>query len=187
MSDDRFILYSHERKTQRMGFERRLTIATSKNVMTAVLLSAGPVSSHLTTRNMSSSFKVAVNKARFLSAANQLEAAGFGSLVILDSISHSAHVFVKKTAAEVAAVLQTPEHSGMCSVEEYEQRFNLPTPSYITEKMQDTLVQMGLVPQQYFKEKKVKSSMAGFSELSYPSQIFPDQGFAPQSKFPDMS
>ena len=170
-----FILYSQDKKKQGLGFERRLTIATSKNVMTAVLLAAGPVSSHLTTRNMSSSFKVAVNKARFLSAANQLEAAGFGKLLILDSISRSAHVFVKRTASEIAGLLQMPEYSGMCSVEEYDQRFNMPTPSYITDKMQEALIQQGLVPQQYFKQRQsTKQSPAAAPEIAYPPEMFPN-------------
>ena len=121
--------------------------------MTAVLLSAGPVSSHLTTRNMSSSFKVAVNKARFLSAANQLQSAGLGMLVVLENISRNAHVFVKKPPVEMAPILQMPENADMLSVDEYQQRYCLPVPSYITEKMIESVVCQGLVPPDHFRQR----------------------------------
>ena len=88
-----------------------------------------------------------------MSAANQLETSGLGSLVVLNSISSSAHIFVKKTPIEIAPALQSPENASLCSLDEYEARFTMPPPSYINEKIQMALVLQGLVPREHFKEK----------------------------------
>ena len=154
-------------------FEKRLVQATAKNIKTAILLSPGPVSSRLTTRSMSSAFQVAIKKANFMSAASQLQANGLGTLVVLSSISSGAHVFVKKTPAEMALALQAPENVDLCSIEEFEERFNMPPPAYINERIQEGLVREGLVPQEHFKErrrptKKPSSMMTGFGGFPVP-------------------
>lgn len=134
-------------------FEKRLIHATSKNIKTAILLSPGPVATHLTTRSMSSSFKVAITKPKFLTAAAQLQDDGFGSLVVLTSISSSAHVFVKKWSAEIGHLLGAD--SELCTMEEYEKQYNLPPFTYITDKMQEILVAQGYVPAGHFKLQTV--------------------------------
>ena len=118
--------------------------------MTAVLLTPGPISTRLTTRNMSKTFKIAVTKQKFHVAANQLQAANLGALVQLHSGS-KLHVFIKKTPQEVVDLLAMDKNSDLCTVEEYKQRFVMPTPASFKPPMQDYLVNQGLVPAEYFK------------------------------------
>ena len=134
-------------------FEKRLIHATSKNIKTAILLSPGPVATHLTTRSMSSSFKIAITKPKFLTAASQLQDDGYGRLVVLTSISASAHVFVKKWSADIVHLLNAD--SELCTLEEYETQYNLPPFTYITDKMQEVLVAQGYVPAGHFKLQTV--------------------------------
>ena len=150
----------------KMTFEKRLVQATTKNIKIAILLSKGPVSTRMTTRNMSTSFQVAIKKSNYMFAATQLEASGLGNLVVLKSI-YSAHIFVKKTPAEIAPILQAPENAWICSLEEYEERYNMPPPSYINEKMKNALVDEGLVRPEDFKQKhgKKKDLMLHLSDL----------------------
>ena len=153
------ISFTFQSQDNKQTFEKRLVHLTPKNVRIAVLLTPGPVANHLTTRGMSSAFKVAITKAKFMTAANQLEANGLGSLVLLDSISSSAHVFVKKTPDEFATVLQLPENSGLVSLEEFTARYHLPTPSYVNKKMQDACVRLGLVHPDNFKQRASKQAV----------------------------
>ena len=138
---------------ERMTFEKRLVQASTKNIKIAILLSKGPVATHLTTRNMSTNFQVAIKKANYTFAATQLESSGLGNLVVLKSISNSTHVFVKKTPAEIAPILQAPENAWLCSLEEYEERYNMPPPSFINERMKEVLIGKGLVRPEDFKRK----------------------------------
>ncbi len=147
----------------KMNLDARLKTATTKNVKTAILLSPGPVANHLTTRSLNAAFKVAVNKARFKTAAVQLETDGFGSLIVLTGISSSTQVFVKKLPSEVARLLETTDHGSMCSLAEYEQRFNLETPAYINDKMQVELVKQGFVAQHHFKQKVPRYFRSGLN------------------------
>ena len=136
-----------------MSFKHRLVQASMKNIKIAILLSQGPVSTRLTTRNMSTSFQIAIKKGNFMSAAHQLEASGLGSLVVLRSISSSAHVFIKKTPLEIAPHLLVPQNACLCSLEEYTERFDMAPPSYINEKVQSVLITEGFVLQEHFKKR----------------------------------
>ena len=113
----------------------------------AVLLAAGPVSTHLTVKNMSATFNMGVSKAKFLSAAKQLQEANLGSVVILDKISRASHVFVKRPPVEARQILELPQNAGYCSYEEYEKRYDVPMPTTITAKMRECLNEQGLLPQ----------------------------------------
>ena len=126
---------------------------TTKNVMTGILLSPGPVSTVRVVQSLSGVFMSSVNKSKFLLAANRLEAASLGSVVILKSVSSKCHVFVKKTPAEMSQLLQLKENEHLCTAEEFQYRFELPTPAVVSQKIQRELVQMGLVAAEYFKEK----------------------------------
>ncbi len=132
-----------------MGFDKRLTHATTKNIKMAILLSPGPVANHLTTRSMSSSFKIAVTKPKFMAAARQLQDEGMGFLVVLDAISSSTDVFVKRSPKEMEPLIQP--FSDQFTLEEYEYQYRLAPFSYINQLMQNLLVQMGYVQAEDFK------------------------------------
>ena len=147
----------------------RLANPTTRNVMTGILLSPGPVCNLQVVQSLSRVFMSSINKSKFLLAANRLQAASFGSLVPLRSISSGCQIFVKKTPAEVAELLQLKENQDLCTFDEFQYRFGLPTPAVISLKIQGTLVQMGLVPPEYFKHKekraiKVKSEQSEHSD-----------------------
>ncbi len=126
----------------------RFGLATVKNMMSGVLLAPGPVSTHLSVKGLSPTFNLAISKAKFMAAANQLQAANLGSLVVLDNISRSAHVFVKKPPEEVRGQLQD-----FATDEEYSDRFSLPPASTVNMKMQEELVRLGYVPEAHFINK----------------------------------
>lgn len=141
-------------KSCKKSFEQRLIKATVKNIKTAVLLTPGPVATHLTTRNMSTSFSLAIKKANFINAAKELEASGLGDLVIL---SRNSHVFIKKTPSiEVREVMRQPDNAVLCSMNEYIGRYNMPTPSHIKDNVVDILVDLHHVPREYFKRRPPK-------------------------------
>ena len=122
--------------------------------MSGILLSPGPVSNVRVVQSLSGVFMSAVNKSKFLAAANRLEAAGLGSLVTLDAISNRCQVFVKKSPAEIYELLQIKENQDICTFDEFRERFDLPTTARISQKVQEALVQMGLVPPECFKQKE---------------------------------
>ncbi len=127
---------------------------TTRNVMKAVLLAPGPVSTRQTTRNMSSSFKVAVTKPKFLAAASQLHKCNLGQLIETfgyGSGSRPLPVFIKKPPVEMVAMLKMKEFSDLCTSDEYEHRFKLPTPASIKLTLQAELISKGLVLPQDFQ------------------------------------
>ena len=156
-----------------VGKDRRFSVVSIKNIKIAVLLAAGPVSTHLTVKNMSTAFNMGVSKAKFLSAAQQLEKANLGRVVILDKISRSAHVFVKKPPAEAQAILVLPDNDDLCTSEEYAKRYNASMPSTITTKMRECLQELRLLPHQ----------MAGPSGDEKGSDLFPYAQMTPASMY----
>ena len=114
--------------------------------MAGILHVPGPIAVHLAVKNLSPAFNVGVNKAKFLSAASNLEAANFGSLVVLDDISASTHVFIKKEPSTIQYLLQSQENQDLCSIEEYHQRYTSPCPSTVKQTIEDKVKERGLVP-----------------------------------------
>ncbi len=125
-------------------------MASIRNIMAGVLLAPGPVSTRLTVKNMSPAFKLSVSKAKFMSAANQLQSDNLGVLVVLDRISSQAHVFVKKTPNEIHDLLLLKQHSDLCTPEEYFTRYIMPTPVSVTERMKTCMIDRGLVSAESF-------------------------------------
>ena len=117
--------------------------------MSGVLLTPGPVSTHLAVKGLSPAFNLGVSKSKFMAAAQQLEAVGLGQLVILEAISRSAHVFVKRPPDSIMGQLQD-----YALDEEYSQRYCLPPASTVTLKMQADLVRLGYVPESHFRVKR---------------------------------
>ena len=100
-----------------------------------------------------------VSKSKFLSAASQLEEANLGTVVVLERVSRSSHVFVKKSLDEAAAILTLPENVGYCTVEEYAMRFQMSMPTTITSKMRICLIDRGLLSPE-FRNKPPELTLA---------------------------
>ena len=132
--------------------------------MAGILLTPGPVCTHTGVQSLSRMFRYSINKAKFLFAANKLQSADLGTLMVVERISKSCHVFVKKTPDDIRADLLSPKNNDLCTPDEYEQRFNLPPPAPITLKIQNSLVELGIVPAGSFKQqerKTVRASVTG--------------------------
>ena len=111
--------------------------------MAGILLVQGPMAVHKAVKNMSQAFNLAVNKAKYLSAATQLQDAGFGTLVVLSQISANTHAFIKKEPKEIEHLLQ--QNTDLCSLLEYNQRYWTQAPTTITTAMKDQVIKMGLL------------------------------------------
>ena len=138
---------------------KRFAVPAVKNVMAGVLLTPGPVSTHTAFKSLSRVFNMAINKAKYLSAARKLQDAGLGMLVVLENISSQSHVFVKKMPSEAQAILERDRSAYLCTPAEYEQRFYLPPMKSVTPRIQQSLIQMGYVAEGLFvpqKESKPK-------------------------------
>lgn len=120
---------------------------TRRNIMAAVLQSAGKVVKH---KMLVSNWKFLnmLTSKQFVTAASDLQEIGLGSLITLPTSSRPSQVFIKKLPQEVAPVLE--ENPDLCTVEYYAVRFNLPTSKYVTQQMREKLVSMGLVPYEWF-------------------------------------
>lgn len=156
---------------KRCGYKDRFAMASTKNIMTGVLLAPGPISTRLTVKNMSPAFKLAISKAKFLSAAKHLQDACLGSLVVLEKVSSQAHVFVKKPPDEMCVLLQAETHRHLCTDEEYKERFEMPTPVSVTDKMQQCLIEMGLVESSWFRNRKSLYKLACEASQSFTSEV----------------
>ncbi len=119
----------------------RLTNPTTRNVMTGLLLSPGPVCNLRVIQSMSAVFMSAVNKSKFLQAASRLESASLGSVVV---VPKGGHMFVKRSPEEMSALLLLKENQELCTIDEFQYRFNLPLPPNI-EKIKGGLQQIGLL------------------------------------------
>ncbi len=129
----------------------RLANPTTRNVMTGILLTPGPVCNMQVVHSMSRVFMSSVNKSKFLTAAQRLEAASLGTLV---SVSGGGDIFVKKVPEETCRMLQVKENQDLCTPDEFQFRFDLPTPAVISWKVQGSLIQMGMVAPHHFKQKE---------------------------------
>ncbi len=121
-----------------------------RNIMTGLLLSAGPIATLNSVKKSSRIFLFSVSKNKFEIAANRLQSLNLGTLQYLRS-GNKAPVWVKKLPVEVAPILAQGGCDDLCNVEEYAQRFELPCPMSVTEKMKDAMVAMGLVSPELFK------------------------------------
>lgn len=140
-----FIFYLQIRTSGSFSLKDRFSMTSTRKVMAAVLLAPGPVSTHKSVKNLSPAFKVGLSKAKFMVAATQVAAANFGSLLVMDQLSSSSHVFIKKPSFEVREILELKENSDLCTIEEYEQRYEYPLPTTVTMKMRMCLVEQGLL------------------------------------------
>ena len=102
-------------------------------------------------------FMNSVNKSKFQVAATRLQKLGFGSLVALRQLALSSLVFVKKLPAEVAGLLQTKECRDLCTLDEYQSRFDKPSSAAIKKSVQDVLIQENWVHPDCFKKKESKA------------------------------
>ena len=114
--------------------------------MTGILLSPGPVCNLIVVQRSSQVFMSAVNKSKFVTAGNRLQALGLGSLVAV----RAQHVFVKKLPNEMASLLLSEGCRDLCTLQEFQFRYTLPSPSVVGESVRKLLVETNLVTLEAF-------------------------------------
>ena len=119
--------------------------------MTGILLSAGPVTTLKSVQRTSRMFLLSVTKSKFVNAAKRLVSANLGTLA---QVTKKLQVFIKRPPDEMASLLQLPEIEDLCTISEYSDRFNLAPPGTIKKRLQEMLIDKGLVKAEYFKEKE---------------------------------
>ena len=135
-------------KKSSLVVKNRFTNPSTRGIMTAILLTPGPVATKTTVKGLSRIFNNAINIPKFLAAARKLQDIGLGSLA--SSSGKFSNVFVKKPPEEAGHILVSTGNEDLCSAVEYEERFKLPSPSTVSTRMRTYLIESGSVPRQYF-------------------------------------
>ena len=135
---------------------------TIRNIMAGILLLPGPIATITSVKQSSTVFLFALNKSKFETAANKLQALDLGSLVYLHG--RSSPVFVKKLPGEMGPLLARDDCKDLCTIEEYKMRFELPPPKSITHNARcvnlvETVIDMGLVAPELFIMKPEPSDV----------------------------
>ena len=114
--------------------------------MTGILLSPGPVVTRKAARGTSRAFLHGLSKAKFNLASTRLQAANLGELIREQRID----IFIKRAPDEAAAILNLKENADLCTAVEFSEKYQMPSPAAISEKMQTMLVEKGYVPREHF-------------------------------------
>ena len=124
-----------------------------RDIMSAILQTAGPVATHFTVLTASPNFILGstyITKEQFVAAASALQDLHLGSLVTVRHVHGRPSVnFVKKRPDEVKAILE--QETDLCSPSLYEEKFKTPTPACVPQGTRDKLVSLGLVSRDDFK------------------------------------
>ncbi len=124
--------------------------------MSGILLLPGPIATSISVKQSSKLFLFALNKSKFETASNKLEALNLGKLVYLHG--KFSPVFIKKLPSEMGPLLAREECQDLCSLEEYSGRFEMVPPKSITNnprcpELINTVINMGLVAPELFRER----------------------------------
>ena len=125
------------------------TSVTEQTIMKSILLSKGPIT---TQQILRSNFRKLrhVTKDEFVEASRKLEGFSLGSFVqVANPTPRPIGVFVKKPPEQVVHILQIMP--GLCTLEEYSERFAMRVPTLISLRMRTQLVTLGLVSEKQLK------------------------------------
>ncbi|XP_072015856.1 uncharacterized protein [Amphiura filiformis] len=127
--------------------QRRDETVTLRDIMSAILLTRGPVATHYAVVRYGPGYLRSVSKAYYDIAQQRLQEAKLGYIVNLSS--PRTDVFVKKLPYEIQDGLR--ENPDLAKIEEYVLRFNSPAQACITLNMRRKLLQLGIVGEGQFK------------------------------------
>ena len=114
--------------------------------MTAILLTAGPVASPVTVRRNGPRSLRSITMLQYESATQSLQRRSLGTPHNIKA-PKTTKVFVKRPPDEIEDLLK---NSDLCTPEQYRHRYFMPSPTRITQNMQDILAEIGLVPKEHF-------------------------------------
>ena len=129
--------------------DERATI-TEQETMRSILLSKGPITTQHTLRNNFKKLRH-ITKEEFTSAAKKLEQFNLGSLVkvAVPKASRASDIFIKKSADQVGGILSMMP--GLCTLQEYSERFAMRVPPVISLRLRAQLVNLGFVSEKQLK------------------------------------
>ena len=123
---------------------------TTRNIMKAILLTAGPVSTHQTVKQ-NWRFLRMLTVRQFINAAQNLqETLQLGTLVSLPRGKSALTIFAKKPPEQAQDILEL--NSDLPSHGIYAYRFGRPSPKCISLNIQAHLVGMGYVAEEHFRQ-----------------------------------
>ena len=127
---------------------RRFSAGTSRirNIMSAILLTAGPVTSNVSFQRRAPTSLRQTSKDLFHAAANMLQAAHFGIAIRMMNSSRPSVAFVKNPPQAVAQTIS--ENRDLITMDRYTERYYVRTPTCVTIKMREKLLTMGLLTQE---------------------------------------
>ncbi len=128
--------------------KKQVPVFNIRDIMSAILKTAGPVSTTDAVRYTKMSLHQITGK-DFDEAAAQLEARNLGTVVtVRNERSKGNNVFIKKLPSEIEATLQA--YPDLCTPEVYATRFEKLAPKAIKFSLRAKLVAMKLVSQNHF-------------------------------------
>ena len=116
---------------------------SQKNIMAAILQAKGPIVNRQVVRG-GWRFLRHLKSQPYLSACSQLQILDFGSEITLNT----SQFFLKRPPDQVASILA--EYPELCSLDDYTERYSMPTPAVIAEKVRLKLINSGKVPPDLF-------------------------------------
>ncbi|XP_072015878.1 uncharacterized protein [Amphiura filiformis] len=127
---------------------------TMSTIMSAILLSAGPLTSFISVvKNRKSLRKI--TKQQFQSACEELQGLGLGFLVTIEVIAQH-YVFIKEKPENASEILDVNRDLELCTPREYRDRYILRMPAYPTynRTVQEHLIALAYVPSDCFQHLK---------------------------------
>ena len=124
--------------------------------MTAILLTAGPVASPVTVRRNGPRSLRSITMLQYESATQALQRSSLGTPHNIKA-PKTTKVFVKRPPDEIEDLLK---NSDLCTPEQYRHRYFMPSPTRITQNMQDILAEIGLVPKEHFTKWESTATVA---------------------------
>ena len=119
-----------------------LSPMTGRNIMAAILQTKGPVVTPRVVKNVWT-FLHMMTSTQFEKAAKELDGLNLGQFVVLQVVGNKSAVFVKRSPAEVGAVLAMNEN--LCTLSYYESRYSESVSKSISLSVRAQLTKMGLI------------------------------------------
>ena len=121
-------------------------------VMRCILLGKGPVTSQYTLRNNFSKLRN-ITREEFTEPAEYLQSLQLGVLVDISTTkgSRPTPVFIKKHPHEAENILRMNSGRGLCTPQEYTEKFHMRVSTVISLRQRAQLVTMGLVSEKQLK------------------------------------
>ncbi len=114
-----------------------------RDIMSAILLTAGPVTSNVSFSRRGPMSLRSISKEQFQTAANMLQAAHLGTAIFVMQSTRGSVVFVKKPPDEAREAIEA--NCDIIMMDKYAARYYQQIPTCITVKIREHLISKGLL------------------------------------------